>query len=179
MDKKQDDLSETISDRLTTTKTSANVSRKHKQQFTNYSGSRKSSQDTTGMGKGFVKFENNYRLLPKEDQRFVAYKIQPKLHEIITEKLKQTESNGVAVYNHREASRLSRELADAIKREAKNHSIPRYKLVSHVLVGQNLGQDTRVASRCLWNTEFDNSITFTVTNKSFFVTTSLYALYCE
>ena len=58
--------------------------------------------------------------------------------------LQKSNSNG---YNPKVSAALTRELADSIRREAKNMSVPRYKIVVHVVVGENTGQDARVASR--------------------------------
>lgn len=172
---------ETQSDRLTTSKMTASASTFFKKKVheihSKHSGSRKSSEDTTGIRR--TRFENSYRLGPEISQRFVAYKIQPKIQALVAEKLALCQKNNNNIYNAKAYSILSRDLADSIRREAKNIGIPRFKILAHVVVGQDLGQDLRVASRCLWNMEYDNSITVHFTLNKIFVVASVYVLYFE
>ena len=123
--------------------------------------------------------ENSYKLSPDENSRFIAYKIQPRIYELIQEKVTNCQKNSSGIYNAKMFGILTRDLADNIRREAKNLGIPRYKIVAHVVIGQNFDQDTRVASRCLWNTDYDNSMTVTFSLNKIFVVASLYVLYCE
>ncbi len=115
-----------------------------------YSGSRKSSIDTsnTANPKNAIRLENTYKLGPDENKRFYAYKIQTNILELISEKVNHAEKSNPNGYNPKVSAALTRELADSIRREAKNMSVPRYKIVVHVVVGENTGQDARVASRC-------------------------------
>jgi hypothetical protein len=172
---------ETTTDRLTTSKVqpaSAFLRKRVHEIHSKYSGSRKSSEDTTGLRRQ-IRMENTFRLSPEDNQRFIAYKIQPRIEELISEKVTSCQKNNSGVYNAKTFAILTRELADNIRREAKNLGIQRYKIVAHVVVGQNFEQDTRVASRCLWNTDFDNSITVTFNLNKIFVVASLYVLYSE
>ena len=172
----QDDTkaeTETTSDRLTTSKYKKRVN----ESVTKYSGSRKSSEDTTGL-KRQIRMENTYKLSPDDNSRFIAYKIQTKIFDLIQEKVTNCQKNN-PVYSQKVFKHLTNELADNIRREAKQLGIPRYKIVAHVVVGQNFEQDTRVASRCLWNTDYDNSMTVTFSLNKIFVVASLYVLYSE
>jgi hypothetical protein len=168
---------ETTSDRLTTSKAASAFKKRVNESITKYSGSRKSSEDTTGL-KRQIRMENTYKLTPDENCRFIAYKIQTKIFDLIQEKVNICQKNH-PVYSHKVYKHLTSELADNIRREAKNLGIPRFKIVAHVVVGQNFDQDTRVASRCLWNTDFDNSMTVTFNLNKIFVVASLYVLYSE
>ena len=148
-----------------------------------YSGSRKSSLDTTNTGntKNIIisKIENTYKLTPDENKRFYAYKIYPYMLELVTEKLKRYEKNNPSGYNYKTCLALTRDLADSLRREAKNMSAPRYKIVVTIAVGELSGQDVRVASRCLWNTEFDNCVSVALNNRSIWTSGVIYVLYTE
>jgi len=146
-----------------------------------YSGSRKSSVDTTntGLAKNVPRIENTYKMSPDENKRFYAYKIYSNILELVTEKMNNCEKLNPACYNTKAAANLTRDLADNIRREAKNLSVPRYKIVVHVVIGQNNGQDGRVASRCLWNTDYDNCVSIQYKSKFMWASAVIFVLYAE
>jgi hypothetical protein len=146
-----------------------------------YSGSRKSSIDTTNTNNraNVFRLENTYKLGPDENKRFFAYKLQPNIQELISDKMDTCERNNPNGYNPKAVSSLARELADSIRREAKNMGTPRYKVVVHVVAGENNEQDVRVGSRCLWNMELDNCVSVTNKTKHIWVSAVIYVLYAE
>jgi hypothetical protein len=96
--------------------------RKMGDHMSKYSGSRKSSVDTTNTGnvKNMPRIENTYKLAPDENKRFYAYKIYPNILELVQEKLQLSEKMNPNGYNPKACATLTRELADSIRREAKN-----------------------------------------------------------
>ena len=172
----------TESDAVTVTKASSIANRKKiADHVSKYSGSRKSSVDTTNTAnqKNLPRAENTYKLAPDENKRFYAFKLHANILELVAEKMENCEKMNPTGYNPKVAANLTRELADNIRREAKNQSIPRYKIVVHVVVGENSGQDGRVASRCLWNTDFDNCVSISHKTKFMFCSAVIYVLYSE
>ena len=152
-------------------------------ELSKYSGSRKSSIDTTnnllaGM-KNQYRLENTYKLSPDENKRFYAYKIYSNLMDLVAEKTALSEKNSPDGYNQKACSYLTRDLADNLKRETRMLCSPRYKVVVHIVVGEKNGQDVRIASRCLWNTEFDNCVTLSHSGKHVWVSAVIYVLYTE
>lgn len=125
------------------------------------------------------RIENTYKLSPDENKRFYAYKIYPNILELVTEKMLNCETANPNGYNSKACATLTRDLADSVRREAKNLSVPRYKIVVHVVVGENSGQDVRVASRCLWNTDFDNCVSIQYKSKYMWASAVIYVLYAE
>jgi hypothetical protein len=147
---------------------------------TKYSGSRKSSIDTTNTNtRSMFRLENTFKLGPDENKRFFAYKLQPNIQELISNKMDAYESNNPSAYNPKAVASLARDLADSIRREAKNMGPPRYKVVVHVVAGENCAQDVRVGSRCLWNMELDNCVSLTNKTKNVWVSAVIYVLYAE
>ena len=68
--------------------------KKYGDHLSKYSGSRKSSVDTTNTANTknnntVSKIENTYKLNPDENKRFYAYKIHPYMLELITEKIQR------------------------------------------------------------------------------------------
>jgi hypothetical protein len=135
--------------------------------------SRKSSQDLTFTR---LRFQNTYRTEPNENEIFQPYKVEPKLYALLEESLKDKK------YDAQKSMSLSKELSENIMRELRlcmSNMSPRYKIVSHVLIGEMLGQDIRLASRCLWDTNFDNSASVIYKNGSLYAVATVYAVYFE
>ena len=163
-------------------KMSSSVGRKKQADFSSkYSGSRKSSIDTTNTGniKNMPRIENTYKLCPDETKRYLTYKIYPIIYDLLMDKVSSNEKANPTGYNPKACASLTRELADSIRREAKNFNVPRYKIIVHTVVGENSEQDVRVASRCLWNTDFDNSVSVSYKGKYMWANAVIYVLYSE
>lgn len=92
--------------------------------------------------------QNSYRLEPTE--RFET----PKVQRIIEEEL-ENELKGVS-YSPEICSQKTKILCDVIKAKVKSLKFSRYKYVVVVFIGQKSGQCARVASRCVWDTRYDN-----------------------
>ena len=135
--------------------------------------SRKSSHD---IFPAKVKLQYTYRTEPNEDERFQAYKIEPKLYDLLKDALKGKK------YNSIQSGTYSKELSQDIMRETRllmNNASPRYKLVAHVVIGEPTGQDLRVGSRCIWDSAFDNTATAVYKNDSLFAVATVFAIYFE
>lgn len=143
-------------------------------------GSRKSSQDlSAGGGAGYsrIRLANTYRTEPNSDQeKFKPFKLEPKLYAVLEEALKEKK------YDPNKSAQLTKELSQIVMRETRllmNASSPRYKLVSHVLVGEMKNQDIRHGSRCLWDNNLDNFVSVVYKNSSLFAVATVFALYYE
>lgn len=139
-------------------------------------GSRKSSQDlSTGYPR--IRYQNSYRTEPNSEQeRFKPYKLEPKLYNVLEDHLKDKK------YDAAKTAQLTKELSQLVMRETRllmNQSSPRYKLVSHVLVGEMKNQDIRHGSRCLWDNNLDNYVSVVYKNSSLFAVATVFALYYE
>jgi hypothetical protein len=139
-------------------------------------GSRKSSQDL-GPGYPRIRLQNTYRTEPNSEQeKFKPYKLEPKLYAALEEALKDRK------YDQNKTSALTKELSQIIMRETRllmNNSSPRYKLVSHVLIGEMKNQDIRHGSRCLWDNNLDNLVSVVYKNNSLFAVATIFAVYYE
>lgn len=140
-----------------------------------YSGSRKSSLETTVMKHqmNFQRVENTFKLSPDDNKRFFAFKLQPHILDILKDMTLKAENDSKG-HHH-----LTRELAERIRNEAKTYGYPRYKIVVFVAAGDNVGQDVRVASRCLWNTEFDNCVSASHNTKTLWTSAVVYVFYSD
>lgn len=55
--------------------------------------------------------------------------------------------------------------------------IPRYKVVVQVVIGEVKGQDTRVTSRCLWDSKTDNYTSVSFKNVCFYIIEILFLIW--
>lgn len=62
---------------------------------------------------------------------------------------------GSKTYNPELTSQWTREIADEIKHKLKELSLPRYKFVVNVAIGEQRGEGIRIACRCLWDSDTD------------------------
>ena len=95
--------------------------------------SRKSSQDLVYPPK--IRLQNTYRIAPEEDEKFKPYKIEPRMYEILENSLRDR------VYDHSKTERLTKDLTQEIMRATRGEKVSsRYKIVSHVAIGQMNGK---------------------------------------
>jgi hypothetical protein len=114
-------------------------------------------------------------------QRFYPAKAKAIIEEVLTQKL------GKIQYDPTRSAEMSEELSRVIRtriRSCNYHydeemKIPRYKLGVQVIFGESKGQGLRVASKCLWDVNFDNWASFTYTNDKTHCTCIVFGVYFE
>ena len=115
---------------------------------------------------------NSYELSPVKRFKVSEVKeiIKGVMHEVKNIKNRYEASDGD----------LCKSLADEIKRRVKNYGFSRYKILCVVsLLPSCERQNIMIASRCLWNTDFDTFAQETFEMKDFTVVATVYALYYE
>ncbi|KFZ65603.1 Tctex1 domain-containing protein 1, partial [Antrostomus carolinensis] len=86
---------------------------------------------------------------------------------------------GTTVYSPQGSALLAQSLAELLRSRAKEVVAPRYKLVCHVLLGQQSQQSLLVASRALWDPESDSFASATFANTSLFAVATVHGVYFE
>ena len=76
------------------------------------------------------RFDNTYRLEPKETDRFYPSKVRDLIEQVVTRNLRDRE------YDHPQSKNLAEKIADEIKAAVKGLSIPSYKIVVQTVIGQ-------------------------------------------
>ena len=66
-----------------------------------------------------------------------------------------------------------------IKAKTKQLEFTRYKLITHVVIGQDTDHSVEVASRCLWNPTTDNFATATFRNDSLYAVAMVFGIYMD
>ena len=117
-----------------------------------------------------VAFENTYRMRPKVafPELKVKGTIQEALHLLDGQQHKTT---GCGM--------MSKVLSSRIMQGTKQLNLDRYKLVCTVTIGSKTQQGITVASRCLWNTEFDVFVAEQYQSKSLFAVVVVYGVYLD
>jgi len=108
--------------------------------------------------------QNSYKLSPDDDRKFRPSQVETLMYNVLKEFLSDVE------YDRTLGQRMSKMLADTIKTRVKEFKWTRYKLVVHIVIGENREQEIVAGSRFLWSTDTD---TYASTK---FVTRSIFAL---
>ena len=57
--------------------------------------------------------------------------------------------------------------------------MPRYKFIVQVVMGELKGQGLRIASKCLWDVNFDSYASYTYQKNDFYCTAMVFGCYYE
>ncbi|XP_031563632.1 tctex1 domain-containing protein 1-B-like [Actinia tenebrosa] len=115
--------------------------------------------------------KNTYRTEPVN--RFSRKEVTDVIEEVLSEHLEgQT-------YNYEFCKDTSKKLSEVIKQRVKYMGYSRYKLICVVYMGQVKNQGMRIASRCLWNTEFDNVAEASYRNGELFAVATVFGAFYE
>ncbi|NXS14687.1 TC1D4 protein, partial [Neodrepanis coruscans] len=117
--------------------------------------------------------ENTYRMQPEKGCKFNAGRVQQVLEGALSSAL------GTTVYSPQGSAPLVQSLTDLLQRRVKEVVPPRYKLVCHVVLGQQGQQSLVVASRALWDPETDSFASATFSNASLFAVATVHGVYFE
>ncbi|NWS71876.1 TC1D4 protein, partial [Crotophaga sulcirostris] len=117
--------------------------------------------------------ENTYRMRPDEGCKFDAGQVQQVLEGALAGTL------GTTVYTPQGSALLAQSLAELLRSRVKEVVPPRYKVVCHVLLGQQGQQSLLVASRALWDPESDSFASTTFSNSSLFAVATVHGVYFE
>lgn len=120
-----------------------------------------------------TRLENTYRMGPDEGCKFNAGRVQRVLEGALASAL------GTTVYSPQGSALLAQSLAELLQNQVKEVVPPRYKLVCHVLVGQQGQQSLLVASRALWDPESDSFASANFSNASLFAVVTVHGVYFE
>jgi len=112
-----------------------------------------------------------YRLKPKEDEEFHSWSAKTQLQDLLAV------YSSDLTYDAKACARQSLILADMIKNKMKNIGCNRHKIVVLVDIGENKNQDLQSASRCVWDTNTDDSLHLTHVTNDVYVVVNVFAIY--
>ncbi|NXK97740.1 TC1D4 protein, partial [Formicarius rufipectus] len=117
--------------------------------------------------------KNTYRMGPDKGCKFDAGRVQSVLEGALASAL------GTTVYSPQGSALLAQSLVELLQSRAKEVVPPRYKLVCHVVLGQQGQQSMLVASRALWDPDTDSFASTTFSNASLFAVAIVHGVYFE
>ena len=121
-----------------------------------------------------IALENTYQLQPREKGKFCPREVQEVMDTVLAKTLSiQTR------YDAKKCPILSRLLTEEIKTKVKALGYTRYKIVVHLVLGQDLGQGTEVASRSVWDPQSDSAATTVYRVADLFAVASVFGTYFE
>ncbi|KAJ7410158.1 Tctex1 domain-containing protein 4 [Pitangus sulphuratus] len=120
-----------------------------------------------------ARLKNTYRMGPDEGCKFNAGQVQRVLEGALASAL------GTTVYSPQGSGPLAQSLVELLQSRAKEVVPPRYKLVCHVVLGQQGQQSLVVASRALWDPDTDSFASATFSNASLFAVATVHGAYFE
>ncbi|XP_045055489.1 dynein light chain Tctex-type 5 isoform X1 [Desmodus rotundus] len=118
-----------------------------------------------------VQMENTYQLGPTK--HFPVAIVNHILKDVLTNYLQEEQ------YEPELCRQMTKTISEVIKAQVKDLTIPRYKLIVIVYIGQLSGQSILIGSRCLWNPKSDNFASYVFRNSSLFALANVYAVYFE
>lgn len=75
---------------------------------------------------------------------------------------------------------LSKEISASIKMEVlKKLNLPRYKIVTQVIIGQMKDQGVSITSRCMWEPSSDNYTSASFKNKFIWASAMVFGIYTD
>ena len=114
--------------------------------------------------------ENTYKMTP--DKRFSAAEVR----SIIQQHLQSLESQK---YDPKLCRELAKGMSNSIMSDLKMLGYSRFKFVCSVTIGQIRGQDVRIASRSIWDTERDTFVSESFKNETLFAVGVVFGVYHE
>ncbi|CAG5124036.1 unnamed protein product [Candidula unifasciata] len=134
---------------------------------------RLSRRHQTTQEKPKPRLENTYRLGPDPEKLFNRAKVEVVIEDVFNRLLK----------NFKNSSGDSKDrcllISAEILRLVKHLDFQRYKIVCNVIIMQNKGQGSEVASRCVWNSEMDSSASVTRAIGDIVCVANVHAMYFE
>lgn len=116
---------------------------------------------------------NTYRMEPDNEYRFRPYRVQPKVLEVLMDRLKDK------TYDPATVNELVKDVSRNVHQLMRNFQMPRYKIIVQTAIGQKCGQLLRITSRCLWDPKTDNMISVHHETKDMVAVVTVYAVYLE
>eukprot|EP00397_Hematodinium_sp_SG-2012_P044388 GEMP01049566.1.p1 GENE.GEMP01049566.1~~GEMP01049566.1.p1 ORF type:complete len:124 (+),score=20.26 GEMP01049566.1:65-436(+) len=117
------------------------------------------------------KEENTYVVQPEYKNKFRPGPIKEIMQEVLKGKLEK------ATYHAEQTNILTKQVADEVKERIKELSLPRYKIVVQVVIGEQRGQGVRLGHRCFWDSSTDAFATESYCNETLFCVVTCYGVY--
>lgn len=115
-----------------------------------------------------------YAMKPSEKEKFYPSQVKEICDSVMIRELEGRE------YDENAAKDWICVVADSIKAEIHQKlTIPRYKIIVQVTIGQRKDQGVSIASRCLWDVHYDNYASVHFTNTTLWANAMVFGVYTD
>ena len=118
-----------------------------------------------------LEYENTYKMEP--DVKFQERQVKDIITAVLKENITEKE------YSHNALNRRITLMCSNILERVKRLDMKRYKLISHVLIGENNSTTLQFSSRCLWDIRWDTFASVTITSGNIYATGMVFGIYAE
>ena len=113
------------------------------------------------------------RMGPDDDKKFKKGRVESLMQDVM-----ETFFKGYK-YDASTCAKMTCDITSAIKQRVMDLAFPRYKIVTHVLIGEHKSQGIQSASRFLWDAKNDNHAQAVYNAPGFFAVATVYGVYAE
>ncbi|CAG7834011.1 unnamed protein product [Allacma fusca] len=113
----------------------------------------------------------DFQMRPKFSEKFHQAAVQEVIESVLREFLQGKQ------YVAEEAPNWVNEIAKLINSRVRRLNYPRYKLISSVVLGEQIGGGIHIGMRCLWDADTDLYATYTYMTDAIFCVGTVCGLY--
>jgi len=114
-----------------------------------------------------------YQLSPIASKKFNRTKVYEIVKSIVDSRMNTFR------YNPEIAGVMMKILTSECKDAVKKLNFDRCKIVVHVTIGEIRGQSVQLVSRCAWDELNDDTVSYSMQNKTVFCNAMIFGVYCE
>jgi hypothetical protein len=97
-----------------------------------------------------------FQMRPNFGEKFSSAAVEPIIETVLRDFFEDKK-----VYDSDKASRWIVTLSKELTNRVRQLNYPRYKIVSHVMIGEHMGGGIHLGMKCLWDAETDSFATYT------------------
>jgi hypothetical protein len=97
-----------------------------------------------------------FQMRPNFGEKFSSATVEPIIETVLRDFFEDKK-----VYDSDKASRWIVTLSKELTNRVRQLNYPRYKIVSHVMIGEHMGGGIHLGMKCLWDAETDSFATYT------------------
>ncbi|XP_065223976.1 dynein light chain Tctex-type protein 2B-like [Planococcus citri] len=112
-----------------------------------------------------------FQIRPSIEKRFSKDLAKEIIHNVLNEELSNVK------YDKDEIEKLCKNIPRKLKERLRASIDPNYKLIAHVVIGEQRGAGVRSVARCLWDSATDAIASISFENNSVFCVATVYAVY--
>ena len=115
---------------------------------------------------------NTHSLRPEHRRRFRPQQVRSVIRTVLASRLREDEP-----YNMNAVPNQIKEVADAVRDAVTRLDFKNYKILVHVMIGEQRGEGVRMGCKCFWDADTDNLAEEVYITKHIFAVCTVYGVY--